>query len=47
MILRVFSLELFVTRNALVFCDGARFLQKDSDGTIKGCICGIYFCFCN
>ena len=47
MLLRVLKWELFVTRNVLVFCDGTRFWNRDSDGTITACIGGLYLCVSN
>ena len=44
MLLRVLRWELFVTRNVELFCDGTRFWNRDSDGTITACIGGLYLC---
>jgi len=44
MLLRVLNWEVFVTRNVELFCDGTRFWNRDSDGTITTCIGGIYLC---
>ena len=44
MLLRVLFWEIFVTRNAELFCDGTRFWNRDEDGIITACIGGLYLC---